>query len=438
MRLSQLFTKTSKQSSTDAESKNADLLTRAGYIHKTMAGVYSYLPLGLRVLRNIENVVREEMNAMGAQELLLSALSSREAWQRSGRWDSFDVLFHVPGAGDQEYALNPTHEEIIVPLVQHFVHSYKDLPFSCYQIQMKFRNELRAKSGVLRNREFLMKDLYSFHRDDAFLDRYYERVQRAYTKVFERLGLAERTYLTFASGGSFSPYSHEYQVLLPHGEDTIYVSEAAEARGERIAINQEIYRKGETTCPVTGETAFREERASEAANIFKLGTKFSIPFALQYTDEDGKSHPVVMGCYGIGISRLMGIITEAFADESGLRWPFSLAPASVHIVSLARERGEQAYTEAEALEAHLGKRGIPTLFDDRIDLSTGSRLADADLLGMPFRVVLSPKTCARGQLEVKDRMTGEVSWMSEEELFRRCSPVVAKKGRGRGGEAAVS
>lgn len=417
MRLSQLFTKTARQAAKDADSLNADLLVRAGFVQRTMAGVYSYLPLGLRVLRNIEAIVREEMNALGAQELLLSALSAREAWERSGRWDTFDVLFRVPGAGEQEYALNPTHEEIVVPLVQHFVHSHKDLPFACYQIQTKFRNELRVKSGMLRNREFLMKDLYSFHQDDTCLDRYYECVQGAYVRVFERLSLAERTYLTFASGGSFSPYSHEYQVLVPQGEDTIYISEAAEVKGKRIAINQEIYRKGETVCPVTGEKVFREEHASEAANIFKLGTRFSVPFKLQYTDEGGQSRPVIMGCYGIGISRLMGIITEACADEEGLCWPLSIAPAAVHIIPLARGAGEQAYKEADALRARLEGEGIKTLFDDRLEASPGVRLADADLMGMPFRVVLSAKTIDRKVLEVKDRRTGEIHFLTEEQLF---------------------
>lgn len=421
VRLSQLFTKTAREIPKDADSLNADLLVRAGFIQRTMAGVYSYLPLGLRVLRNIEEIVREEMNALGAQEFLLSALSSRDVWERSGRWETFDVLFRVPGAGEQEYALNPTHEEIVVPLVQHFIHSHKDLPFACYQIQTKFRNELRVKSGILRNREFLMKDLYSFHRDDACLERYYERVQGAYARIFERLGLAERTYLTFASGGSFSPYSHEYQVLVPQGEDTIYISEAAEAKGKRVAINQEIYRKGETVYPVTGDATFREACASEAANIFKLGTKFSVPFKLQYTDEEGRSHPVIMGCYGIGISRLMGIVTEACADDAGLRWPFALAPATVHIVPLARKIEEQSYKEADALRARLEEEGTSTLFDDRLDVSTGVRLADADLIGVPYRVILSPKTLERKALEVKDRWTGEVSFITEEQLLSHLS-----------------
>jgi prolyl-tRNA synthetase len=410
MRLSHLFVKTSKDKASDADSINADLLTRGGFIHKTMAGAYSYLPLGLRVIRKIESIIREEMNAGGGQEILMSALSPRENWEQTGRWDpkSFDVLFHVPGAGDHEYALNPTHEEIVTPLAKQFVKSYKDLPFACYQIQTKFRNELRAKSGVLRGREFIMKDLYSFHTDQSSLDTYYDRMQQAYDNVWERAGLGERTYLTYASGGSFSKYSHEYQVVLANGEDTIYVSEEAEKKGKRVAINKEIYVAGETTCPVTGGTAFREERASEAGNIFMLGTRFSEPFKLNYTNEKGELHPIVMGCYGIGVSRLMGILAEAFGDDAGLRWPASVAPAQVHIVAIAKTKDEDAYIKAEQTYDKLTKEGIDCLFDDRLDASVGSRLADADLIGVPTRVIFSHKTLANGSVEVKNRMTGEV------------------------------
>ncbi|MDD5623497.1 MAG: His/Gly/Thr/Pro-type tRNA ligase C-terminal domain-containing protein [Candidatus Peribacteraceae bacterium] len=405
MLLSQLFTRTSKDAVADAQSINAALLTRAGFISKSMAGVYSFLPLGLRVLRKIEQIIREEMNVVGGQEILMSALSPKEYWEKTGRWDKkvFESLFHVPAANEQEYALNPTHEEIVVPLVQQFIRSYRDLPFACYQIQTKFRNELRAKSGILRGREFLMKDLYSFHRDAACLDRYYEKVQGAYDRVFERLGLSGRTYLTYASGGSFSPYSHEYQVLLPQGEDAIFISEEAEKQGRRIAVNREIYEPKKTKCPVTGGTAFREARASEAANIFKLGTKFSDPFRLTYADEKGAVHTIVMGCYGIGVSRLMGIIAEAFSDKRGLAWPVSIAPARVIIIPLAKEQKEESFRIAQELAAQCGEKGIDCLLDDRIDASTGSRLADADLLGVPLRAVISPKSLQAGGVEVKER-----------------------------------
>lgn len=409
MLLSQLFTRTSKEAVSDASSKNADLLTRAGYIHKTMAGVYSYLPLGLRVIRNVEKIVREEMDSVGGQEVLMSALAPKENWDATGRWDTVDVLYKTRGADEHEYALNPTHEEVVTPLAGAFIKSYRDLPFAAYQIQTKFRNELRAKSGVMRGREFIMKDLYSFHTDQADLDRYYEEVQGAYDHIFERLGLGAQTYLTYASGGSFSQYSHEYQVVLDSGEDSIYISEEAEKKGLRIAVNKEIYEEGKTVCPVTGGTAFREVRASEAGNIFKLGTKFSAPFDVQYTDKDGKRQPVVMGCYGIGISRLMGILVEAMSDEKGLVWSSVLAPADIHIVPVARGYEDTSFIAAAELQKTLERAGKKVILDDRIDASVGYKLADADLIGCPVRVVLSPKTLEQQSAEVTQRRTGETS-----------------------------
>ena len=411
MLLSKLFTRTTKESASDTSSINADLLTRAGFVHKTMAGVYSYLPLGYRVIRKIEQIVREEMYRVDGQEVLMSALSPSESWQKTGRWDNtvFEALFHLPASGDKEYALNPTHEEIVVPLTQNYINSYKDLPIACYQIQTKFRNEPRAKSGVLRGREFIMKDLYSFHVSQEDLDAYYERVQGAYDKIFERLGLADITYLTYASGGSFSKYSHEYQVVLDQGEDHIFVSLEAEKKGKRVAVNKEIYEEGKTECPETGGKSFREERASEAANIFKLGTKFSDPFGMKYTNDKGENHSVIMGCYGLGVSRMMGIIVEALSDDNGIVWPENVAPAQVHIVPIAKTTDDESFKEAKKLYEKLQKSGTDCLFDDRIDGSVGSRLADADLIGVPKRIVVSPKTLEKGGVEVKLRSSGEES-----------------------------
>lgn len=420
MYLSQLFTRTSKDSTSDASSKNADLLIRAGFISKTMAGVYSFLPLGLRVIRNIEQIVREEMNGIGSQEILMSALSPKEYWEKTGRWDpkSFDVLFHVPAAGDQEYALNPTHEEIITPIAKQFIRSYRDLPFAAFQIQTKFRNELRAKSGILRGREFLMKDMYSFHANQEDLDRYYAIAQEAYNRIFQRLGFEEHTYLTYASGGSFSKFSHEYQILLENGEDSIFISEEAEKQGKRIAINKEIYEPGVTACPVTGGTTFREVKASEAGNIFMLGTKFSSPFELRYASAEGEICPVLMGCYGIGISRLMGIIAEALADDDGLVWPENLAPMKVHIVPIAKSSTDPSYVAALDISKKLQTSGMSFLFDDRLNQSVGSRLAEADLIGIPNRIVISPKTLAQGNsVELKKRQSGSVEIISIDSLL---------------------
>jgi len=416
MLLSCLFTKTSKDNVADADSINAELLTRAGFISKTMAGVYSYLPLGLRVIRKIEQIVREEMNRIGGQEILMSGLSPRSLWEQTGRWKGFEALFRMQGAGDQEYALNPTHEEVVVPLVRQFVHSYRDLPFACYQIQTKFRNEPRAKSGVLRGREFSMKDLYSFHTSEKDLGEYYETAKRAYERVFERLGLGERTCLTYASGGTFSKYSHEYQVLLPQGEDIIFISEEAEQQGLRIAVNKEIFEPGKTVCPETGGTSFREERASEAGNIFKLGTRFSEPFKLIYTDKKGQVKPIIMGCYGMGISRLLGILAEAFADDDGLVWPASVAPADTHIVPIAKTLKEEPFIRARKLYDALMDSGKECLFDDRLDLSVGARLADADLIGVPKRIIVSKKTLKEDAVEVKDRRSGKVEMVKMGEI----------------------
>jgi len=416
MYLSQLFTRTTKESQADASSINAELLTRAGFIHKTMAGAYSYLPLGLIVLRKIENVVREEMNSAGGQEILMSALSPKSNWVTTNRWEGFDALFKMPASGDTEYALNPTHEEIVTPLVKEYVSSYKNLPFGCYQIQTKFRNEARAKSGILRGREFLMKDLYSFHADQESLDEYYEVMHNAYNTIFERLGLTDKMYYTYASGGTFSQFSHEFQVVLPQGEDTIYISEDAEKKGMHIAINKEIFEDGVTKCPETGGTTFREETASEAANIFKLGTKFSEPFSLQYTDQEGKMFPIIMGCYGIGVSRLMGIMVEAMADDDGMRWTEHINPADFHIIPIAKSEDDEAYTIAVALYDRLASEGKTAIFDDRLKASVGAKLADADLIGCPRRVVISPKTLEDKGAELKNRMTGDVEMVAIDSL----------------------
>lgn len=420
MRASHLFSQTSKTSQADNDSVNADLLTRAGYIHKTLAGSYSFLPLGLRVIRNIENIVREEMNGVGGQEILMSALASKEAWEATNRWDTLDVLFKVPAAGNSEYALNPTHEEVVTPVAKSFINSYRDLPFAAYQIQTKFRNEPRAKSGVMRGREFIMKDLYSFHVDQTDLDQYYDKVAEAYTRVFERLGLGEKTYFTYASGGSFSKYSHEYQTLLPSGEDTIYISVEAEKQGKKIAVNKEIFEEGMNCPELDMPTEWREEAASEVGNIFKLSTKFSEPFKLDYLDEAGERKPVVMGCYGIGISRLMGVIAEYDADDKGLAWPASVAPFAVHLITLGKG-GEEARDTAEQIYTELTEAGVEVLFDDREKARPGEKFGDAELIGCPTRVVISGKSLEAGGAEVVDRKTGESEIIALENISKTLS-----------------
>jgi prolyl-tRNA synthetase len=328
MKQSKLFTKTLRDNPKDEVSLNAQLLIRGGFIDKLMAGAYTVLPLGWRVMRKIENIIREEMNAIGGEEIFMPALHPKENWMVPGRWEAMDDLYKLKDVSEREFALGATHEEIIVPLMKKFITSYKDLPIYVYQFQNKFRMELRSKSGILRGREFIMKDLYSFHLDENDLNEYYEKAKTAYFKIFERAGLKDVTYLTFASGSSFAKYSHEFQAATSAGEDLIYICNRC-----NLAINKEI--KSEVhVCPGCQSDDFRIEKSIEVGNIFKLGSRYSEPFGLKVKDGKGEEKPVVMGCYGIGLGRLMGTIVEVHNDEKGIRWPDQVAPFQVHILSL--------------------------------------------------------------------------------------------------------
>ncbi len=398
MKQSQLFTKTQRNAPKDEPSVNAKLLIRAGFVDKLMAGVYTLLPLGLRVMKKIENIIREEMNAIGGQELFMPTLQPKENWLKTGRWDAMDDLYKVKDKSDRKFALGPTHEEIIVPLAKRFVNSYKDLPFAAYQFQNKFRMELRAKSGILRGREFMMKDLYSFHLNQEDLDSYYEKAKTAYFNIFDRAGLKDQTFLTFASGGTFSKYSHEFQTATSAGEDTIYICSKCS-----LAVNKEI--KPEVkTCPECSGKDFREEKAIEVGNIFKLGTKYSAPFDLAVKDEKGEKKTLIMGCYGIGLGRLMGTVAEVYSDEKGLSWPESVAPFAVHLLSLNKNE------EAEKLYNELTEKGVEVLYDDR-EASAGEKFADADLIGISYQLIISEKTLEENKVEIKNRKTGEKSFI---------------------------
>lgn len=416
MRQSQLFTKARKEAPADEVAKNAKLLIRAGFVDKLQAGVYTYLPLGLRVLKKIENIIREEMNKAGGQEILMPSLHPKENWQTTGRWDTMDDLYKVSDSSGRENALGPTHEEIVVPLVKQFVSSYRDLsqdnPLAVYQFQNKFRMELRAKSGILRGREFIMKDMYSFHQNEADLSAYYEKMKGVYARVFERAGLGERTYLTFASGGSFSKYSHEFQTLTNAGEDTIHICDKC-----RIAVNKEIIEE-QDSCPSCGNKELRVETAVEVGNIFDLKTKFSALFKLSYKDEAGNEQPVVMGCYGIGLGRMLGTVVEVLGDDKGLVWPKEISPFAVHLVEIPSTK-EVVHREAEKLYDELTEQGTEVLWDDR-DLRAGEKFAESDLLGIPLRVVVSEKTLAEGKFEIKERSTGDVSMLERAQLFKMC------------------
>ena len=392
MRYSLLFGKTVKHVSADETSVNARLLTQAGFVRREIAGVYNFLPLGLRVLEKISNIVRSEINDAGGQELLMPALQNKESWEKTGRWNSFDVLFKLKSQTDSEYPLGPSHEEVLVPLVAQFVNSYRDLPLSLYQIQTKFRDELRAKSGILRGREFIMKDLYSFHADEKDFEEYYKRMIEAYQNVFKRSGVD--AIVTEASGGAFSEKSHEFQVITESGEDEIIY-----CPGGDFSQNTEIAKvEAGKQCDL-GHGPLEKVKTIEVGNIFPLGTKFSDPFNLTYKNEKGEEVPVIMGCYGIGITRLMGTIVEVHHDDKGIIWPKSVAPFQIHLVHV-----EDPSTEAFAKKVHddLETAGVEVLWDDRENVSAGQKFADADLIGIPIRLVVSKKL-GEGTVEVKRR-----------------------------------
>lgn len=416
MKQSHLFTKTRREAPSDEVSKNAQLLIRAGFVHKEMAGVYSLLPLGLRVVNNINTIIREEMNAIGGEEVFLSAFQNPEIWKQTDRWtgDADEIWFKTALKSGGELGLGFTHEEALTNIMCDHISSYKDLPKSAYQIQTKFRNEARAKSGVLRGREFLMKDLYSFSSTTEEHEAFYEKAKEAYHNVFRRAGLGDRTYLTFASGGVFAKYSHEFQTLCESGEDTVFVHEA-----KNIAVNKEVMLDEVLADLGVARDELVEKKAIEVGNIFSLGTRFSDALGLTYKDESGVSKPVVMGSYGIGPTRLMGTIVEVLADEKGMVWPKEVAPFAVHVLALDPAKDEAVAAYAETFVAELEQEGISVLYDDR-DVRTGEKFADADLIGIPLRVVISAKTIAQGTVEVKGRTESEPRFVQPKDVAALC------------------
>lgn len=404
-----MFVKTRREAPADEEALNAQLLIRAGYIHKEMAGVYDYLPLGLMTFNNIVQIIREEINDIGGEELFLSALQPKDNWELSGRWgdDVVDVWFKTRTHGGQGFHLGPelglsnTHEEAITAIMKNFIHSYKDLPAYAYQFQTKFRNELRSKSGLLRCREFIMKDLYSFSRNQKEHDEFYEKAKQAYTKIFARLGLGDDTYLTFASGGSFSKFSHEFQTITDVGEDTVYVHKA-----KKLAINKEVYSDEVLDELGIDKAELEEKKGVEVGNIFPLGTRFSEPLGLMYPDEDDNPKPVIMGSYGIGPGRVMGTIVEHLADERGLNWPIHVAPFKVYLARLGNS--DEIVKAADTAYVQLTAAGVGVIYDDRESVSPGEMLMDADLMGIPMRLVASEKTVTQNSLELKARTSNDV------------------------------
>ncbi len=398
MRLSKNFTRTIKQAPADEVARNAQLLIRAGYVHKTMAGVYSYLPLGLKVVENIKQIVREEMNKIDSQELVMSTLQRKETWQETGRWSDelVDVWFKSHLQDGTEVGFGWTHEEPIVDLLRNYLKSYKDLPISVYQFQNKLRNELRAKSGIMRGREFVMKDMYSVHASKEDLDKYYNAAIEAYKRCYDRFGIGDETYVTFASGGAFTKFSHEFQTICDAGEDYIYLH-----RGKNIAVNEEVLDEAVKELGID-RSELERVKTAEVGNIFNFGTQKSEEMRLVFTDAEGVEQYAYMGSYGIGITRVMGVIVEKFADDKGLVWPENIAPAKVYLVQI----GSQSRATADELYQKLQSVGIETIYDDR-DERPGVKFADAELLGIPYRVTVSDRLLDDGKWEVSTRQTGQ-------------------------------
>lgn len=409
MRVTQLFTKTSKTVPADETARNAQLLIQAGFVHKEMAGVYAYLPLGLRVLENIKQIVREEMNAVAGQELIMTNLQRPETWQKTTRWDDevVDVWFKTKLKDDTELGLAWSHEEPIMQMMQQFVQSYKDLPTSVYQFQTKLRNELRAKSGIMRGREFVMKDMYSLHATAEDLDAYYNQVIEAYKRVYERLGLGDDTYVTFASGGAFTKFSHEFQTVCEAGEDVLYIH-----RGRNIAVNEEVLDDAVKELGIY-KSELEKVKSAEVGNIFNFGTEKAEQMGVNFADKDGTQKPVYLASYGIGITRVMGVIAEKFSDERGLVWPESIAPFQLYLARLGQD--DTVVAAADKLYDELTAAGVAVLYDDR-DARPGEKFADADLMGIPHRVVVSAKTVEQGKFEYKARTAADSSMETAESL----------------------
>ena len=412
MRQSKLFTKTRKEAPKDEVSKSAQLLIKAGFIKKEMAGVYTMLPLGLKTLKKIEEIVRKNIDKIGGVEMNMTALQDPELWKKTGRWDDdvLDVWFKTSFKNGTEIGLASTHEEVITNIMKDHLSSYKDLPAYPYQFQTKFRNELRAKSGIMRVREFMMKDLYSFSESKEQHDEFYEKIKQAYFDIFEECGIGKKTFITFASGGSFAKYSHEFQTETDAGEDVIYYS-----ADKNIAVNKEVYNDEVLSELGLDKNELIEKKTVETGNIFTLATKFSEPLELIFDSKEGERKPIFMGSYGIGIGRLMGVIAEIFADDKGLVWPEKVSPFNLHLVNVSIDNNDAVKLSDEIYE-HLKQNGISVLYDDR-DKRVGEKLDDADLIGITKRIVIGTKGMEAGEFDLYNRLSNKTEKISENEIM---------------------
>ena len=405
MRMSKMGFKPEKLAPKDADTINHKLLVQAGFVRQLMAGVYTYLPFGLRVLRKIEQIVREEMDAIGGEEMLMPMLHPAEIWKKTGGWE-IDVLFKLKSRTDREYALGQSQEEVVTPAMKEFIKSYRDLPRRPYHIQWKFRDELRSKSGIMRGREFLMKDMYSFHLDQADFDKFYEVAKKAYLKVFARMGLSAK--VTEASGGAFTEkVSYEFEVPTEAGEVNILYCNSCEFCVNIDDINS--YKLGDS-CPKCKKEELVPAVAAEVGNVFDLGQKYTKAFDLKVATSTGESIYPIMGCYGIGISRTMGVIVEKFHDDKGIIWPAQIAPFTVYLIDIKKDK------EAQEIYDQLTASGVEVLWDDR-DINVGRKFTDADLIGCPWRMIVSDKSLATNEVEIKSRGENEPRMMKVEQFI---------------------
>lgn len=411
MKYSKLFGKTSKKISGQVEARSHELLVRAGYIDQVASGIFTILPLGKKVLDKISNIVRVEMNNIDGQEISMPVLHPKKNWMITGRYDSFDVLFKITSQSKNEYVIAPSHEEIVNPLVAKNLQSFRDLPIYLYHISQKFRDEPRPKSGILRGREFTMKDLYSFHADQKDLDTYYKTVMQAYLKIYSRCGL-QNIKITEASGGSFSKKnSHEFNVLTKYGEVMLFYCDKC-----NFAQNEEVAQvKIDEQCPICKTGTIKEGKAIEVGNIFDCADKYSRAFNIKYTDNQGVEKYPLMGCYGIGISRMLGTIVEVNNDSAGIIWPQSVAPFKAHLIDLTKGENDSAQKIYESLT----DAQIDVLFDNRSNTPAGEKFADCDLIGIPIRLVVSEKTA--GNIEYKSRSEKNMEIVNLQQIINRLS-----------------
>lgn len=410
MKQSILFSKTRNEAPSDEVSKNAKLLIRAGYIHKEMAGVYSFLPLGKKVLENIKQIVREEMNKIGGQELIMTNLQNSDIWKSTDRWsdENVDVWFKTKLKNETEVGLAWSHEEPVLKMINNHINSYKDLPGSVYQFQTKLRNELRAKSGIMRGREFVMKDMYSFHANEEDMNQYYDEAIQAYKNIYDRLGLGDDTFKTFAGGGAFTKFSHEFQTICQAGEDKLYIN-----RDKSVAVNEEVLEDATKELGVNKDN-LNTVTSAEVGNIFKFGAEKSEKMRVNFVNQDNQQKPIYLASYGIGITRVMGVIAEKFSDDKGLIWPNNISPYDVHLISLVHEKEEKK--QAEEIYQDLKKQDIEVLYDNRKETQAGEKFADSDLLGIPIRIIISSSNLEENKAEIVNRNTGNVEYESLEDL----------------------